>query len=193
MIDARLREYVVRRARRHELAAVDDLRLASLIALEMPKRPLAAVAALRRLLPDIDEPCMDGGCYFVADLRGELIGGAGWTPLPEGWRAEGLFTNDGRGVGQPVSPDAVVLRGFFLDPDLGRRAVGANLLAHVEADVARAGHFAAELIVPESAQVMYRSLGYRPVGQFRLIVEGADALPVLKMRRSLPQRMTAAA
>jgi GNAT superfamily N-acetyltransferase len=193
MTDIRLRPYVVRRADCSEIAAIGDLRLASLMALEMPKQRLPMIDALRKTLPDVDGEMVEGGRYFVGDLQGELIGGVGWAPLPKGWRAEGLYDSDGRAPQQILSADAVALCGFFLDPDLGRRAVGANLLAHVEADALRAGHEAAELFAPETAQVMYRSLGYRPVQSLSLRDRSGGAMPVLRMRRSLPVRLIAAA
>ena len=192
MTPARLRSYAVRRARPDEIAAAADLRLASLMVFEMPNRPLRAVEALRQALPEIDMEMIEDGRYFLADLHGELIGGAGWSTLADDWRAEDLFDNRGAPVRRPLSEDAVVIRGFFLDPDLARRAVGANLLAYVEADAARAGHFAAELLIPEAAQVMYRSLGYRPVRTL-FLRDGEHVVPVLQMRRSLPMRLTAAA
>jgi GNAT superfamily N-acetyltransferase len=193
MTPLRLRSYSVRRARPDEVAALCELRLASLVVLEMPRQQLATVETLRRSLPDIDRDLLEDGRYFVADLHGELIGGAGWSPVAEDWRAEELFDEHGERVSQVLSEDAVVLRGFFLDPDLGRRAVGANLLAHVEADAAKAGHVAAELLAPEAAQVMYRSLGYRPVRPLWLRSDADCALRVLHMRRPLPVRLTAAA
>ena len=88
-----------------------------------------------------------------------------------------------------LDADAVLVRGFFLDPDVGRRGVGADLLAHVEADAARAGYDAAELVVPSAAQVLYRSLGFRPVRRLALRVDGDGLVPLLQMRKRLAVRL----
>jgi GNAT superfamily N-acetyltransferase len=185
--------YAIRRAEESETNLLAYLRLASLVSLEMPDHPLQVIRAVMDSLPDVDAPLVASGHYLVADSSGELIAGAGWSVLPLSFRGQDLVHGaDPRGtvIG---GPGAVLVRGFFLDPDLGRRGAGARLLASVESDAARAGYDSAELVVPAAAQVYYRSLGFRPVAKMTLRRPRIEPLPLLQMRKHLPSRMAAAA
>jgi GNAT superfamily N-acetyltransferase len=185
--------YTIRRADESETNLIAYLRLASLISLEMPGRPLAAIRALMDGLPDVDALHVATGRYLVADHRGELIGGAGWSVLPLGFRGERLLDETGSPAGLMLDPGAVLVRGFFLDPDLGRRGAGVRLLARIEADAARMGYDTAELIIPASSEASYRSLGFRPVGRLWLRLDGEARLPLMQMRKALPDRLAVAA
>jgi GNAT superfamily N-acetyltransferase len=184
--------YVVRRAEPADAGLVSYLRLASLICFEMPSCPLDSIRAFAAGLPDADTALVASGRYMVADQSGDLIGGAGWSVLPLDFRADCLVEEDGSPTGPLLADHAVLVRGFFLDPDLGRRGVGANLLAHVEAAAARAGHPVAEALVPASAQVIYRSLGFKPVRRLTMRT-GCEDLQLMQMRKSLAQRLAVAA
>jgi GNAT superfamily N-acetyltransferase len=183
---------MVRRAGSSEAGLIGDLRLASLLSLEMAGDRLDSIRIFTDSVPDVDADLVRAGRYFVADCGGELIGGAGWSVLPLSFRGDGLVTERGESAALSLGSDAVLVRGFFVDPDVGRRAVGASLLAHLEADAARAGHRAFELVTPSSAQFIYRSLGFRPVR--RLALRTHDGLlPLMQMRKPLAVRLKAAA
>jgi GNAT superfamily N-acetyltransferase len=183
---------VVRRAELSEAGLISYLRLASVLSVEMPGDRLDSIRAFRAAVPDVDVGLIASGRYFVADCGGELIGGVGWSVLPLRFGGEGLMTEDGRSTALWLDPDAVLMRGFFVDPDIGRGQVAAHLLAHAEADAARAGHQACEIVAPSSAQIIYRSLGFRPAR--RLAVQTDDGpLPVVQMRKRVPVRLKSAA
>lgn len=184
--------FAVRRAREGEAGLILDLRLASLVAVEMANHPLASVRAVTIDLPDVDAQLLASGRYLVAETEGDLIGGAGWSVLPLRFRGESLVGEDGRPADLTLGGGSVLIRGFFLDPDMGRRGAGAALLAGIEADALRAGYSAAELVAPASAQLFYRSLGFRPVMKRGLSL-GREVLPLVQMRRSFAARYAAAA
>jgi len=184
--------FVIRRAEKSEGGLIRDLRFASLLSFEMAGDPLAWLRAFTAALPDVDPDLIRDGRYFVADSGGELIAGAGWSLLPLSFPAHRLVEADGRAAALSLDAGTVLVRGFFLDPDGGRRAAAADLLAHLEADAARAGHDAAELVVPSSAEILYRSLGFRPVRRLALRVDDGF-IPLLQMRRRLPVRLKSAA
>ncbi len=73
---------VFRCAAESEAGLVSYLRLASLVCLEMPSRSLEAVRTVMSGLPDVDPALIASGQYFVADMAGELVGGAGWSVPP---------------------------------------------------------------------------------------------------------------
>ncbi len=184
--------FVIRRAEKSEAGLIRDLRFASLLSFEMQGDPLKWLGAITAALPDVDADLICDGRYFVADCGGELIGGAGWSLLPLSFRADRLVEADGRAAALSLDAGAVLVRGFFLDPDGGRRAAAADLLAHLEADAACAGHDAAELVVPSSAEILYRSLGFRPARRLALRVDDGF-VPLLQMRKRLPVRLKSAA
>ena len=185
--------YEVRRAEVSETSLLGYLRLTSLLSLELPGQSLGAIRAVMNRLPDIAPDLIDAGRYFVADHEGELLGGAGWSVLPLRYRSEHLVSEDGRAARLSLARGSVLVRGFFLDPDLGRRGAGASLVARIEAEAGRFGHTAAELVVPASSQVYYRSLGFRPVGRCGLELGGGDVLPLLQMRKGFQPGLAIAA
>jgi GNAT superfamily N-acetyltransferase len=185
--------YHLRAAAASELNLIGFLRLSSLLSLEMPNHTLRAIRSVMSRLPDVEAELIEAKRFFVADHQGELLGGAGWSVLPLSFRAEHLVGPDGGAARLSLAPDAVLVRGFFLDPDLGRSGAGLAVLARIEADAAAAGHNAAELVVPTSSQLFYRSLGFRPVRRLGLALEGGNLLPVTQMRRCFSTGMALAA
>jgi GNAT superfamily N-acetyltransferase len=185
--------FTIRRATRAESEFVKDLRLASLLWLEMPGGPLEAIGALTTRLPDLDAELVGSGQYFVAESGGDLIGGLGWSVTPVAFRPGRIVNEDFRPADLSFDPGSVLVRGFFLDPDLGRHSAASRLLAHVEFDAAEAGHDVAEIVAPASAEVLYRSLGFRPVRRLLIMAENHGGVPLVRMRKRLPQRLRSAA
>jgi GNAT superfamily N-acetyltransferase len=185
--------FQLRRAEPCELSLVAELRLVSLLSLEMPRHSLHAIEALLNSLPGLDADMLESGRYFVAENAGDLLGGAGWSPLPAAFRSPRLGHEGGGPAFISLDADSVLLRGFFLDPDQGRRGVGAALLSQLEAEAALDGFRGAELIVAADAQLFYRSLGFRPLRRLTLTLDSGDTLPILQMRKPFAPRLAAAA
>lgn len=182
----------LRRAAVSELGLISHLRLASLLCLEMPGRALDAVGALLKAAPDLDAPLLASGRYIVVDRGGELIAGGGWSLLPLGFRNGPLSTDDGRPARVALDERSVLLRGFFLDPDLGRQGAAAALLAQLGAEAAAAGHSAFEAMAAADAHALYAGLGFRTVRRLQMKVDG-ERLDLVQMRKALVQRLPAAA
>jgi hypothetical protein len=175
--------YRIRRAEKAEAGLILYHRLASLLCHEMPGHSLDEVRAVMAALPDVSSELIEAGRYFVADC-GEMVGGAGWSVLPLRFQGSRLADPDGGPADLALGDDSVLVRGFFLDPDVGRRGAGAELLAKIEADAAEAGHGAGELLIPATAEVYYRSLGFKRVRKLALRLDRDELLPILQMRRS---------
>ena len=186
-------DYVIRNATACEAGLISYLRFASLVCLELPGQSLATIGKLMSALPDIDSQLLAGGTYHVADKGGDLIGGAGWSVLPLVFRGDVLRADNGRPTDIAVGPDAVLVRGFFLDPDMGRRGVAPTLLSKVELGALQAGYSAAEIVVPAAAQLHYRGLGFKPVGRLGLKLNDTDTLPLVHMRKPFTLRLPVAA
>jgi GNAT superfamily N-acetyltransferase len=185
--------YVVRPAERREAGLIGYLRMASLLCLEMPGYSLDAVRAVMMALPDVDAELIAAGRYVVVESGGDLLGGVGWSVLPLSFRADRLIDDSGRPADPLLGHNAVLLRGFFLDPDLGRHGIGANLVARIEADAAREGHCLAEVLLASSGQRLYRSMGYKLTRRLGMRFAGADLVPIVQMRKSLAARLAVAA
>jgi GNAT superfamily N-acetyltransferase len=193
MLSLNLADVVIRQGLESEAGLIAYLRFASLFCLEMPGQALADIRSLMSALPDVDGPLLAGGSYVVADRHGELLGGAGWSVLPLTFRGDFLRDENGRPTSVAVQAGSVLLRGFFLDPDMGRRGIAAALLAQVEAGAAAQGHAATEVVIPAAAQLHYRGLGFRPVARLSLLLRRGNTLPLLQMRKAFPLRLAAAA
>jgi len=185
--------FAVRPAGPGETGLLEYLRFASLLSLEMSDRPMASIKTLIASLPDVDAKLVAAGRYYVADCAGDLIAGVGWSVLPLSYRGDDLRDEKGGSAALQLGNRSALVRGFFLDPDLGGRGVGPELLGHIEADMLANGFSCAEVVVPASAEVIYRGLGFKSGRRLGLALGGGDVLPLVQMRKSLAVRLAAAA
>jgi len=167
--------------------------MASLLCLEMSGQSLETVRAVMTSLPDVDAELIAAERYTVVECNGDLLGGIGWSVLPLSFRADRLMDDCGRPVDRLLGHNAILVRGFFLDPDLGRHGIGANLVAQVEAEAARAGYGSAEVLVPSPGQRLYRSMGFKLVRRLGMRSAGSELVPMVQMRKSLTARLAVAA
>jgi GNAT superfamily N-acetyltransferase len=186
-------KFALRRAGAAETGLLEYLRFAWLLSLEMSDHALGSVKTLMASLPDIDAKMVAAGRYYVADGAGDLIAGAGWSVLPLSYRGDELRDERGASAALQLGSRSALVRGFFLDPDLGRRGIGPEMLAHIEADILANGFSSAEIVVPASAENVYRGLGFRSARRLGLELGGSNTLPLVQMRKSLTVRLAAAA
>ena len=92
-----------------------------------------------------------------------------------------------------MASNSVLVRGFFLDPDVGRHGAGAALLSQIEEDVVRAGYSGAEVVVPAFSQLRYRNLGFKAANKLAMALDGGAILPLLQMRKTFGFRCALAA
>jgi GNAT superfamily N-acetyltransferase len=185
--------YLIRQADETEAGLVSYLRLASLLSLEMAGYSLVTIREFMTALPDVDSRLLATGSYYLADDGGDLIGGAGWSVLPLMFLGPNLIGEDGRRLELTLREDSVLVRGFFLDPDMGRHGAGSALLSHIEEDAMRAGYSGAEIVVPAFSQLRYRGLGFKPANKLAMKLDGGAMLPLLQMRKRLGIRCALAA
>lgn len=184
--------YLIRPAVESEAGLTAYLRMASLLCLEMRGQSLATIRTFMSVLPDVDAQLLASGSYWVADKDGDFIAGGGWSLPPLPFRGSGLADAGGKLVNLSMAEGSVLIRGFFLDPDMGRGA-GAALLSQVEADAARAGYSAGEIVVPASSRLYYHRLGFKPVTTIDLKLGAWDTLPLLHLRKPFPHCLARAA
>jgi GNAT superfamily N-acetyltransferase len=168
--------HLIRRAHRGEAALIAHMRRASLWCLDLAGHSTEIISDLLRRVPDFDAELVESGTYFVAERAGDVLGGVGWSPLGE----------------KGAEDDAVMVRGFFVDSEDSRVTIGTRMLAHVEADAARAGFGAAEIVAPASLHGFYRGLGFRTICRLPF-VHGDESLPLVHMRKVLSTALPAVA
>ena len=182
--------HLIRRAHSGEAALIGHLRRSALWCLDLPDRSPETIGAMLERIPDVDLGLIEMGTYFIAERAGEILGGAGWSPLTGHIRA-GLFGDDDRLPSRAVA-DAVLVRGLFIDSEESRFIVAVRLMAHLETDAARAGYGSAEIVVPAGLQSYCRDLGFRAVGRLSFAYAG-ETVPLVHMRRRFVTALRAVA
>jgi GNAT superfamily N-acetyltransferase len=131
----------------------------------------------------VDRQLLRDGTYFVAEARGALVGGGGWS------RRRALFGADGapgREAGRlDPAREAARIRAFFVHPAWARRGIGRRLLARSEAAARAHGFAAAELLATLPGQRLYRACGYVAGAPIRHPLGGGLTLELVPMRKAL--------
>jgi GNAT superfamily N-acetyltransferase len=107
----------------------------------------------------IDTSLILDGTYFVVITEGgEIVGCGGWS------RRATLFGSDARvdrdDAWLDPRTDAAKIRAFFVHPAHARQGVGRWLLERSEAEAARAGFIAFELMATLPGKRLYENYGY---------------------------------
>ncbi len=178
--------FTIRRAADGEARMIRQLHIAHLWSVEMAGYDATDISAFLDLVPTAELRSFAGCGVFVAEANGDMAGAAAWTPL------DSLATPDRLvdGTGQPVrliDDEAVaVIRMLFVGPRWSFTELAAPLLSAAEADAAAAGRNHADAFVTFGPATVYRSLGYRPIGQLAIgLGNGSSLLPILRLRKPL--------
>jgi GNAT superfamily N-acetyltransferase len=131
-----------------------------------------------------DTQLVADGTYFVVEADGAVVACGGWS------RRRTVYGGDQakHGDDPPLDPavDAARIRAFFVDPARARRGLGSLLLA-ASVDAARAAGFrAVELVATLPGEPLYRAHGFVVVERFVDLLPDGVPLPVVRMRRALP-------
>jgi predicted N-acetyltransferase YhbS len=123
------------------------------------------------------------GTYFVAEIDGALAGAGGWSYRKTIAGAHGPEDPEA----DPLDPaaDPARIRAFYVDPEFGRRGVGALLLRLSEDAAREAGFGRAELTSTLQAVPFYAASGYRPVRRFDLPLPSGSELQLELMEKDL--------
>src|SRR3954470_3451281 len=132
----------------------------------------------------VDRQLIRDGTYFVVEESDRLIGCGGWS------KRKSLFggdhhrpTEDGE---LDPKKDAARVRAFFVHPDWARRGIGRSILETCEAAIARSGFSRIELVATLTGEPLYASVGYVAVERFDVPLSNGVALPVVRMRKTVP-------
>lgn len=132
----------------------------------------------------LDTALVRDGTFFVAVTEHhEIVGCGGWS------RRRTLFGSDERTDRDdawldPLS-DPAKIRAFFIDPAHARRGLGRAILERSEAEAARAGFSAFELMATLPGMRLYEKCGYVPETPIRYPLPGSldiTFVPMVKKR-----------
>lgn len=92
-------------------------------------------SALRHKLLDVDPGLVSDGTYFVAEIRGRIVGSGGWSLRRN-------IVNGAENAGEKLDPAAeeAKVRAFYVRPECARMGIGSRILRESE-DAAWRGAF----------------------------------------------------
>lgn len=153
-------DYLLRTATLDDEQQLRDLIARSIRGLGLCDYTGAQIDAALRGTFGVDTALVRDGTYFVATTdTGEIAGCGGWS------RRRTLFGSDSREDRDEswLDPrsDAARIRAFFVEPEHARRGLGRKILDRSEAEAARAGFTAFELMATLPGARLYAACGYR--------------------------------
>lgn len=151
-------DLVIDLATEHDIPALDALIRRSAQSLcGRYYRPEAVDAAIRHVF-GVDSKLVDAGCYYVARVRGRIIGCGGWSPFATLFGADRTIGRNDHLLNPDV--DSARIRAFFVCPDWTRAGVASALLETCEDAALEAGFASARLMATLSGAPFYEARGY---------------------------------
>jgi GNAT superfamily N-acetyltransferase len=135
-------EIVVRPAREADLDTIGAIQEAAILALAACAYAPDQLAAWARVGIETRHGLLGQGSFFVAEIRGQTVGVAGWSA--DGGDRSGAW-----------------IRYVFVRPDAVRKGIGRRLMAAVEVSARGAGRSVFHVWSSLNATAFYQALGYR--------------------------------
>ena len=130
----------------------------------------------------LDTQLIADGCYFLAEIGGQLAGSGGWSRRATLYGGDHSAGRDARML-DPAS-DAARVRAMYTHPDFIRRGVGRAVLTACQ-DAARAAGFKrVELMATLSGMPLYTVAGFEPIERI-LDSNGGTPVPLIRMGKGL--------
>ncbi len=131
----------------------------------------------------LDSQLITDGTYFVAEVGSERVASGGWS-----YRAT-LCGSDGLPGREPArldpAQDAAKIRAIFVHPAWARKGLGTLMLAHCEQQAQAAGFTRLEMGSTLTGAPLYRLRGYVAQERIAIPLPNGEALPVIRMTKSL--------
>jgi GNAT superfamily N-acetyltransferase len=182
--------FTLRLATEQDTPALHALIEASVRGLQAGDYTAAQIEGALGTVLGLDTQLIRDRTYFIAetalqnaDARRQLAGCGGWS------KRKTLFGAD-QGPGREPdlldpATDAAKVRAIFVHPGCARQGLGSRILAHVEAAAAAAGFRRFEMGSTLTGVPLYRIKGYVEVERIAVPLPNGEALPVVKMRKTL--------
>jgi GNAT superfamily N-acetyltransferase len=134
----------------------------------------------------VDSQIIRDGTYLVAVEGERIIGCGGWSKRKTPYGGDrGKPTEDP--LRDPATEPAMI-RAFFIHPDFARRGIGREIMRRSEQAALAAGFRAIEIVATLAGEPLYAACGYPVVERFEIPLANGLRLPVVRMRRVMPQR-----
>jgi N-acetylglutamate synthase-like GNAT family acetyltransferase len=174
---------VIRRATGADVPALDALIEASVRGLQANDYTQAEIEGALGHALGLDSQLIADGTYFIAEAGSELVASGGWS-----YRTT-LCGSDGLPGREPASldpaKDAAKIRAIFVHPSWARRGLGSLMLAHCEQQAREAGFKRLEMGSTLTGAPLYRLRGYEEQERIAIPLPNGEALPVIRMTKSL--------
>jgi GNAT superfamily N-acetyltransferase len=175
--------YAVRKATLAERVEIARLIAESARGLSLADYSAEQVEAALGGVFGVDTELIADGTYFVADAGGTLVGCGGWS------KRRTLFGGDRYGAREAgeLDPqvDAAKIRAFFVHPAWARQGIARAILARCEAEAARAGFRALELMATLPGVRLYAAQGYEAGERVEYELGDGVRIELVPMRKEL--------
>jgi GNAT superfamily N-acetyltransferase len=136
----------------------------------------------------IDSQLLEDGTYFVVENAPPLgnpiiVGCGGWSNRKTLCGSDHAPDRD-NALLDPQT-DAAKIRAFFVHPDWARRGIGSLLLSACEAAATAAGFTRFEMGATLTGVPLYQAKNYVELERFAIPLKNGEALPIVRMRKSL--------
>jgi GNAT superfamily N-acetyltransferase len=176
-------DLALRLAREGDVPALETLIPLSVWALQAPVYSAAQIGAALGPVFGVDRQLIRDGTYFVAELRGEIVGCGGWS------RRRSLYGSDrGRAEEDAVLDprhDAARVRAFFVHPMWARRGIGRSIMIACEQAIIDAGFHTVEIVATLAGEPLFASFEYAVVERYNIALAGGLSLAVVRMSKSM--------
>jgi GNAT superfamily N-acetyltransferase len=180
----------LRLASEEDISALHSLIEASVRGLQAGDYTPAQIEGALGTVLGLDTQLIRDRTYFVAEDDGRDGGASTRVAGCGGWSKRKTLFGADQGPGREPelldpATDAAKVRAIFVHPDFARRGLGSLILATVE-DAARAAGFTQfEMGSTLTGVPLYRLKGYVETERIAVPLKNGEALPVVKMVKSL--------
>ena len=177
--------FTLRPARMDDVPALEELIPLAVRSLQAGHYSPAQMDAALGPVFGVDRQLIADGTYFVAEQGGSIVGCGGWS------KRSAVFGGDRARTGADAlmdpARDPARIRAFFVHPVCARRGIGRAILEACEAAMVEAGFHVAELVATLTGEPLYAAFAYQVTERYEVALPGGLTLPVVRMRKRLPQ------
>jgi GNAT superfamily N-acetyltransferase len=174
---------VIRRAVEADVEALHRLIEASVRGLQANDYTQAEIEGALGHALGLDSQLVKDGTYFIAEVAGELVASGGWSYRATLCGSDGMTGREAARL--DPGKDAAKIRAIFVHPAWARKGLGTLMLAHCEEQAWAAGFMRLEMGSTLTGVPLYRLRGYEERETMRIPLPNGEALPVVRMTKSL--------
>jgi GNAT superfamily N-acetyltransferase len=164
-----------------DLPALRGMMARAIAELQTPFLSPAEVEASKAVM-GLDTQLIADGCYFLAELDGQMAGSGGWSRRATLYGGDHSAGRDARMLDPATEPARI--RAMYTEPAFVRRGVGRAVLAACEGAARSAGFARVELMATLAGQPLYRAAGFTPI-EHVIDSNGGAPVPLVRMGKRL--------